>query len=208
LPVMLRSVVAYTRLGELEKASADYRLALTLLAPGNERRIACLAAAGNQPRDYARERTNLEKALERDPDNALLCNNLAWFYVTGPADLRAPEKALALVRKAIARNPGAVYRNTLGVAYYRLARYREAIDCFEQNLKEGQQYAAWDLFFLAMSYHGLKEASRARDCYDRAIQWWQTQTNLTPAQVAELKSFQAEGRALLNQDNWAKGEVP
>src|SRR5207244_5497806 len=54
---------AYARLGELEKASADYRLALTLLPPGNQQRIARLAVAGNQPRDYDRERTRLEKAL-------------------------------------------------------------------------------------------------------------------------------------------------
>src|SRR5439155_5215095 len=132
----------YSRLGQLEKARADYRLALTLLPPGNQQRIAGFAAAGNQPRDYDRERTELEKAVQRDPENALACNNLAWFYLTGSADLRAPDKALALARKAVARNPRVAYRNTLGVAYYRLARHREAADCFEQNLKESQQHAA------------------------------------------------------------------
>ncbi len=88
-------------------------------------------------------------------------------------------------------------RNTLGVVYYRLGHYREAVDCFEQNLKEGRQYAAFDLFFLAMSYYQLDQTAKANDCYDQARQWSSRQTHLTAEQVEELKSFQAEADVLL-----------
>jgi tetratricopeptide (TPR) repeat protein len=192
----LQRAEAYARLGELEKARADYRLALALLPPGNQQRLVRLAAAGNEPRDYAQQRNRLEKALEQDPENGRLCNNLAWSYVTGPAHLRAPDKALPLARKAVAREPGPVSRNTLGVVYYRLGRYREAVDCFEQNVKEGHPYVAFDLVFLAMSYFQLDQIAKAEDCYERARQW-SRQTRLTAEQAEGLKSFEAEAQVLL-----------
>jgi len=57
--------------------------------------------------------------------------------------------------------------------YYRLGRYRESVDQFSRA------GAAWkagptscDQFFLAMSYHRLGETAKARECYERAINWW------------------------------------
>ena len=49
------------------------------------------------------------------------------------------------------------------MAYYRVGRYREAVETLRADL-EGQEdrYLAWDLCFLAMSYHRLGEADRRR----------------------------------------------
>jgi serine/threonine protein kinase/WD40 repeat protein/Tfp pilus assembly protein PilF len=197
---VLERAEAYVRLGELQKASADYSLALALLPRENLQRIVQLAAAGCQPRDYAHERIGLEKAWRQDPDNATTCNNFAWHYVSGPPSVRAPDKALPLALKAQALQPGPVHRNTLGVVYYRLDRFQEAADCFEQDLKESQRYAGWDLFFLAMSNYRLNQADKARDCYDRARHWLAEQTGLTVEQLEELEGFQAEAEGLLNQN--------
>ncbi len=57
-------------------------------------------------------------------------------------------------------------RNTLGVAYYRVGRYREAADTLRGNLAgQKEKYLALDLYFLAMSHHRLGEAALARAYY-------------------------------------------
>ena len=57
-----------------------------------------------------------------------------------------------------------IYRNTLGVAYYRAGRYREAVEVLRPNLERQEDTGlAFDLYFLAMSHHRLGETARARD---------------------------------------------
>ena len=74
------------------------------------------------------------------------------------AALPLAEKAVRLARRS------AVYRNTLGVAYYRAGRYREAAEVLRPNLgTQEDKDLALDLYFLAMSHHRLGEAARARD---------------------------------------------
>src|SRR5262249_19329048 len=100
-----------------------------------------------------------EEALrqKRDPADqeplALLCNNLAWTLVTGPATARDPARALNLARKAIALSPDeALYLNTLGVAEYRSGYYAAAVATLEKSLSAGKgRLDAFDLFFLAMA---------------------------------------------------------
>ena len=70
------------------------------------------------------------------------------------------------------------------------------------------QANALDLLFLAMSYHRLGQAERARDCYDRANRWWQAQTTLTPLHVQELIAFRAEAAALLGLPDRPAPQVP
>ena len=70
-----------------------------------------------------------------------------------------------------------MYRNTLGVAYYRAGRYREAVDVLRPNLEsQDDRSLAFDLYFLAMSHHCLGEAARARDYFDWAVRWTGTLT--------------------------------
>ena len=68
-----------------------------------------------------------------------------------------------------------VYANTLGVAYYRAGRYREAVEILRPNLERQEDWGlAFDLYFLAMSHHQLGETARARDYYDWAVRWPRT----------------------------------
>ena len=72
-----------------------------------------------------------------------------------------PEKALALARVATGLVPESPnYRNTLGVACYRLGRWREAAAALESNVGYNPDRAAWDLYFLAGCYHHLGDAAR------------------------------------------------
>src|SRR5262249_38953996 len=75
------------------------------------------------------------RQVEADPDSASACNELAWRYLTAPEALRNMEAALPLAERAVRLATGnADYRNTLGVAYYRAGRYREAAEVLRPNL--------------------------------------------------------------------------
>jgi hypothetical protein len=139
------------------------------------------------------------RALEANPDDAAACNEVAWIYAVGPADLRNPEEALRLAQNAVRLAPNNHdYLNTLGVAFYRLGRWGEAVAALQDAIKaNGDKAKAWDLFFLAMCHQHLGQPEKARDGYGRAVQWWQAQTNLSPQCVAELESFRTEAATLL-----------
>jgi WD40 repeat protein len=82
----------------------------------------------------------------------------------GPAYRLALRQAEAACRLAPQRPE---FLNTLGVALYRVGKYREAVDTLlrAQSLRPEAErdLEAWDLAFLAMSYHRLGQADRARD---------------------------------------------
>jgi eukaryotic-like serine/threonine-protein kinase len=138
-------------------------------------------------------------ALKGNPDCARACNNLAWAYLTAPEALRDVKAALPLAENAVRlEEKNAVFRNTLGVAYYREGRYREAVEILRTNLDSQADWAlAFDLYFLAMSHHRLGETVRARDYYDWAARWPRTYSSLTAGHLEELTLFRAEAAELL-----------
>jgi tetratricopeptide (TPR) repeat protein len=175
---------------------------LTIEAPPADG--ARLARAREQKARQAIERSRRE--FEANPGAARACNGLAWAYLMAPQALRDAKAAVPLAEKAVRlepENPG--YRNTLGVAYYRAGRYREAIEALRPNLEHQENWALPpDLYFLAMSVHRLGETARARDDYDWAIRqhdatvrWAQVQPNLDRAFLEELAAFRAEAEELL-----------
>jgi serine/threonine protein kinase/WD40 repeat protein len=145
--------------------------------------------------DIARHR----REVEADPDAASACNDLAWDYLSAPGELRDVATALPLAEKAVRLAPKtAIYRNTLGVAYYRAGRYHEAVDVLRPNVgKESDWALAYDLYFLAMSYHRLGETVRARDYFDWAVRWVAMIPDLKPENREELTEIRAEAEKLL-----------
>ena len=116
-----------------------------------------------------------------------------------PETLRDVKAALALAEKAVRLEPGMpLYRNTLGVVYYRAERYREAVEALRSNLDKPEDSGlAFDLYFLAMSHHRLGETARARDYFDWAVRWTQAQRGLSEGHLEELTRFRAEATELL-----------
>jgi tetratricopeptide (TPR) repeat protein len=157
--------------------------------------ISALGRAEKARQDIERYRS-LVKAR---PKNALACNNLAWAYITAPAPLRDVKAALPLAEKAVRLEPkNPICRNTLGVAYYRAGRYRQAVEVLRANLNSQEDWGlAYDLYFLAMSYQQLGEAAHARDYYTWAIRWVQTQRTLSADQLQELAVFRTEAEEQL-----------
>ena len=154
------------------------------------------------------ERTRVAIAYNRElparnPDNPLACNNLAWHYATAPEPLCDFAAAVPLAERAVRHAPGnPVYANTLGVAYYRTERYREAAELLRANLANSEDAnLAHDLYFLAMCHHRLGEKARARDYYDLALRWMRTHSELTDDELEELDEFRAEASRLLGTSN-------
>jgi WD40 repeat protein len=199
---------AYGRMKEPQKAIADYSLFLALTPPQDKHRAEVLFRRSNNFKTLNQHADSLADVLHmaqmsraeagvlQEP-MAGRCNELAWHLVTGPEKERDPAGAVRLAEKAVALEPSVLYRNTLGVAYYRAGRLRQARDCFVKNLEAPQRYSGFDLFFLAMCQQRLGNAAAARDCFDRAIAWRKAQTNLSPSWARELDMFEAEAREVL-----------
>ena len=109
------------------------------------------------------------------------------------------DEAVTLAEKAVRLDSeSAIYRNTLGVAYYRAGRYREAVEVLRPNLTSQVDWAlAFDLYVLAMSHQHLGDTARARDYYDWAARWTKAQRNLSAETVEELTMFRAEAEEVL-----------
>jgi hypothetical protein len=169
--------------------------------------------AAPKPEEKARQTiARYRRVLEGKPDDkaaADACNALAWVYATGPEAVRDLKKALPLAEKAARLAPDdANIRNTLGVVYYRVGRYRDAVETLQANLpKQDDPSLGYDLYFLAMSHHQLGETAAARLYYDWATRW-----PLPPginaadraARAAELAAFRAEAAALLGRPDPGK----
>src|SRR5262249_20851836 len=101
--------------------------------------------------------------------------------------------------KAVRLAPASpVCRNTLGAAYYRAGRYREAVETLRPNLeRQADADLAYDLYFLAMSCHRLGERERAPDYLACAVRWAQAHRGLAAEQQQELSALRAEAEAVL-----------
>ncbi len=141
----------------------------------------------------------LQAALTTESRSATELNDLAWTYLGGPPEQGTAGLGALLAEEAVLLEPGNWYcRNTLGVAYYRLGRWRQAVYVLEGALAlSGGRFDAYDLFFLAMAYQHLGRGNAARAAYERADRWWTAHDRLSPQDKQELSLFRAEARALL-----------
>jgi tetratricopeptide (TPR) repeat protein len=150
--------------------------------------------------------TDLEAALAVGRDEPSIrellaygCNNLAWELVNAAGPRRELDRALALIRRALAVAPNPeTFLNTLGVIQYRTGRYAEAVSTLERSLAVGGGlFDGFDLLFLAMAHHRLRQEDQARARYDRAVRWLDGQETLGSRYSKELAAFRAEAEAVL-----------
>jgi serine/threonine protein kinase/WD40 repeat protein/Tfp pilus assembly protein PilF len=183
---------AYEQLGLFAKAVADFSSALKF-QPENAHFLERRGQDLLMLRQFEPAVADLEHSLAIQPDQAEAANNLAWIYVTGPANLRDPDKALPLAERAASLAPQqSIYLNTLGVAQYRSAMYSSARATLERSLQASAGgWDAFDLYFLALCHHHLDDPAKAKECYERAVKW-QAQANLPGTHAEELNAFRAE----------------
>jgi tetratricopeptide (TPR) repeat protein len=141
----------------------------------------------------------LDQALQAHPTVPGPCNELAWIYVSGPDQVRNPEKALPLAQKAVALAPtNRNYQNTLGVVYYRLGTFDKAVNTLLGASQPGtaKSTEALNQLFLAMSYHQLGEFARAKKCFAQAPRPSPAE-RLDRHTIEQLQATRAEAAALL-----------
>jgi WD40 repeat protein len=191
------------------QAAALYGTAIALqpLNPVAYYRRALAFAALNMPNEAD---ADLKQAIALHPDWRLLIartpawpielNNLAWALVRSRPTSGEEGIGVALAERAVqGDDANSALLNTLGVAYYRAGRYRDAISSLEKSLKEGaDQWDAFNLYFLAMCHQRLGATGEAWARLDDAVRWERDHGDkLSPDHKEELKAFRAEAEAVL-----------
>jgi tetratricopeptide (TPR) repeat protein len=144
----------------------------------------------------------LRKAIELDPKHAPAYSNLrkalkdlAWALATDPVPARRdPRRAVSVAREAVEMSPQeGDYHNTLGVALYRAERWKEAVATLEKSMELRKGGDSNDWFFLAMAHWKLGKKEKAREWYDRAVQWM----DKNQRKNEQVRRFRAEAADLL-----------
>ena len=210
------AVAAYQKAIELDPKNAHRHLSLgTVLCDRlnqYDKAIECFRKTIELDPKYAEAHVNLgvalrglkkwpesidahKKAFAINPQHAGAHNNLAWLLATCPdAKFRDPVQAVTLAKKAIELNPKHPdYPNTLGAAHYRAGDWKAAIAAFAQSMKLRNGGDSFDWFFLAMAHGRLGDQNKAREFYDRAVQWM----DKNQPSNEELLRFRAEAADLL-----------
>ena len=124
-------------------------------------------------------------------------NRLAWILATSPQlELRDPERAVALAREAVGREPGEGFLwNTLGAALYRAGEWEEALEALARSA-ELRERDPHDGLFAAMALARLERPEEARLRFDEAVAWMEEEE---PGD-GELARFRDEAAELLGVD--------
>jgi WD40 repeat protein len=138
---------------------------------------------------------------ETFPENAPLLNETSWVIVSRPgADAAAYQLALHQAQAACHAAPEiANFINTLGVAYYRVGQYAEAVAALEKSRSESEPSGsdACDLYFLAMCHCRLGNTAKAREYFERAKDSQPRNAAQMPDAQPELERFRSEAETLL-----------
>jgi hypothetical protein len=142
-------------------------------------------------------------ALARRPDSYSAKDALARLLAEEPGrgDL---EEAVRLARIAAAqpRPTNRNFRQTLGLALYRIGRFAEAATVAESNYsfssKFAQFWGGFDRLVLAMSRQRLGQAAAARADLAEAVRWRAAQTNFPRDRAADFDRLLREARSVLD----------
>jgi tetratricopeptide (TPR) repeat protein len=118
----------------------------------------------------------------------------------GLDDMWNLDQLLMLAERAVQLDP-TDWRNyqLLGMAQYRDEQFAVAAETFQtESQSRGGTLSARSLFFLASTHQRLHETAQAKDCYEKARQWWQTTFPRLPAsRQAELVPVRHETEQVL-----------
>jgi WD40 repeat protein len=202
--------LAHGQLLESREAIADYSMFLAMTPSSGPRRAETLLRRLNNYLRLGDDAAALADLLVLAPldiqsapwadEAAALCSEFAQKLLTCPEKDRQPEKALILARTATDLEPeNSEYLNSFGLAYYRLGRYRDAASALEKSANgDKAEHGAFASYFLAMTYHRLGEAIKAKTCLEQAVRWHDAhQSAVSVPWQKLLQSARAEAEALL-----------
>lgn len=116
-----------------EDSVAAYDTAISMIKTPRARHWVLFFARGislERIGDFARAEADMRKALELSPDQPAVLNYLGYSFVDRGINL---DEALGMIQRAVAAEPdsGAI-TDSLAWAYFRLGRYREAVEPMER----------------------------------------------------------------------------
>ena len=195
---------ALRNIGAQDEAIAAYEQAITAskevirLRPHRVFSYLCWRRALARMGDGKEAVAAWEQAVERGAENADVANEVAWFLaITSELPIRNPEKAVQLAKKAVTRAPQkGNFWNTLGVASYRAAQWKDAVAALEKSIELRSEGDSFDWFFLAMAHWQLGEGEKASQYFDRAVQWME-KNKPQDEEHEQLRRFRAEAATLL-----------
>jgi tetratricopeptide (TPR) repeat protein len=104
---------------------------------------------------------------------------------------------LRLIRRVVELEPfNFTYQTTLGLALYRRGHYQEAVGCLEATLPHKRENPAFSLYCLALAYHRLGDAAKARDFLNQANLAAES-GNPTSMERLDLAAFRTEAEGVL-----------
>lgn len=163
-PNLVDVAVELARLDLREGKVDTARQMLTPLAAQSNQAMLALSMVERQAGHLDAAIALLRKALDREPQNPMVLNNLAYLL----ADRGAADEALMLAQKAKEVAPhNASVDDTIGWAYFKKGIYRPALQYFE--LAVGQEASARHQAHLAMACARLGDVQRARTALDAAL---------------------------------------
>jgi tetratricopeptide (TPR) repeat protein len=147
--------------GKIQVADRSWRLGRSFRREGN---LAEAEAAWRQALDLWHAAAVADPAADVRRRWCDCANDLAWLRLHHPEPARRDVSfAIALARQVVETCPdGAVYWNTLGVAYLRAGDYPAAVTALERALALGNGGTAFDEVFLAMAHAHLGDPEQAR----------------------------------------------
>jgi len=150
------------------------------LSPRNTNALVLLGNVLDEQGRKAEAEKEFRKALELEPNNALILNNLGYSMVERGENL---EEALKMIQRAVDAEPGTgAYLDSLGLALFKLGRLAEA----ESPLLEAaRQFPASSAVHehLGDLYAGQGRPDHARAAWQKALS-----LSTEPKETARLKS--------------------
>ncbi len=149
--------------------------------------------------------------LEVDENDPLTAFTLARTYSLAIQPLETAEQAVRWAESAVEADRTAWYLHALGMAYYRVGRYDEAIEVLEESNATNWADAgkAQNCLVLAMIHHELGDATAAENWLSRADEWLAGQIaraeggqmNMPATDWFPINVLRREAGALIDLDN-------
>jgi tetratricopeptide (TPR) repeat protein len=99
-------------------------------APNSVAYLSALAGVHESLKNFARSDSLYQRALELDPENALVLNN--YGYSLSERDMKLHD-ALNMAKKALEKDPdNGAYLDTVGWIYFKLGDYQKALEYIEK----------------------------------------------------------------------------
>jgi tetratricopeptide (TPR) repeat protein len=198
---------AYCNLHQYDKALDDLNEAISL-DPEDAAAWGNRSIAHSRLGEWDKALADASNALELQPDKAAVQNILALLLATCPeTKLRDPKRAAELAGKAVRAAPNeGTFWTTLGAARYRCGDWKAAAAALQEAEKLLQSQGGFQkgvgraLFFQVMAQQQLGNRKEARQAYDRALKWLETNRQALSEDSAladELRRFRIEAAALL-----------